>query len=60
MNTIHQNNYGCAPLQQEKCSQIHGGSSFVSALGQAIGYMARCFAIAHENSPQLYMYSLMH
>jgi len=60
MNTTYQTNYGCSPVQQENCSQIHGGSSIITAIGHAFGYMARCYAIAYENSPRLYTYSLMH
>ena len=60
MKTINNNNYGCSLVQQENCSQIHGGSSIITAIAHAIGYVARCYAITHDNSPQLYTYSLMH
>ena len=59
MNTIHYNNYGCSPVQSESCAQIHGGG-IIKAIGHLFGYMSKCYTVAYENSPELYMYSLMH
>ena len=44
MNTTYYNNYGCSPIQQEACAQIHGGSFsldafIVYAIGYTVGYV---------------------
>jgi len=54
MKTINNNNYGCSLVQQENCSQIHGGSSIITAIGYAFGYVARCYSNVCENNPYIW------
>jgi|GEM_PF-5773666 hypothetical protein len=54
MKTIVNNNFGCSPVQQESCIQIHGGSGFIESIGYAIAYVARCYSNVYQSNPYLW------
>ena len=51
MKTITNNNYGCSSVEQEHCAQIHGGSTFVKAIGRFFGILGGSYANVYEHNP---------